>query len=146
MKTLALLGIASLVAAALAFLGNRWVLSRLGPGGVALAVPWWEEACKFGAAALVPAVPILYVHLLFGALELAYDWRCGEPETRFLGLLSLSVHGLVGSVALLTLDGGLSWPAAYLAAGVTHTLCNLAVLFLVLPALGADIPASSGKR
>lgn len=146
MKTLALTLITTLTAAAAAFTGNRWAYRRFGHRAAVTVVPAYEECLKFLAAALVPAVPILYVHALFGLVELAYDWWRSEPEARFIGLFSFAVHGLVGSFALLALDGGLGWLGAFAIAVAVHGALNVIVLYVVLPALGAGVPATSGKR
>lgn len=146
MKTFALLLMATLAAAAAAFAGNRWTYRRFGTGAAITAVPLWEESLKFLVALLLPTVTLLFVHGLFGLVELAYDWWRVEPEARFLGLLSFAVHGLVGSFALLALDGGLGWGGAYAIAVAAHAALNVTVLYVVLPALGAGAAATSGKR
>ncbi|MDF2626784.1 MAG: hypothetical protein K0R39_615 [Symbiobacteriaceae bacterium] len=139
--TLLLLFAVSLGAAAAAYLGNRALYRARGARAALTVVPWWEEALKLAAAAAVPGVPMLFVHVLFGALEFAYDLRRGENDALFLGLLTFAGHGLAGGVAMLAADGlgGLWW--AYLAAGLTHTLYMAGVLYLVLPTLGAGMNA-----
>lgn len=128
-------------AALAAYAGNRTLYRRLGPRTAIAAVPWWEEGVKLIAAALTPGVPMLFVHLGFGALELAYDLRKGENDALFLGVLTFAGHGLFGGVAMLAADslGGLWW--AYLAAGLTHTLYMAGVVHYVLPTLGAGMNA-----
>lgn len=137
---LLLLGV-SLGAALVAYLGN-WTLYRtLGRRAAVTLVPWWEEAAKLAAAAAVAGTPMLYVHLVFGALEFAYDlWR-GRNDAFFLGLLTFAGHGLFGSAAMLTYDTTGSWWGAYAAAGFLHMLYNAGILYYVLPTLGAGIQA-----
>ncbi|HWI62113.1 MAG TPA: hypothetical protein VNT75_09765 [Symbiobacteriaceae bacterium] len=131
----------SIGAALLAYLGNFGLYRSLGARAAATVVPWWEEAVKLGAALAVPLVPMLFVHVAFGALEFVYDlWR-GRNDALFLGVLTLAGHGLAGSVAMLVADHlGALW-AVYAAAGVTHMLYNTALVYLVLPTLGANIGA-----
>ncbi|HWI51268.1 MAG TPA: hypothetical protein VNT01_03925 [Symbiobacteriaceae bacterium] len=131
----------SLAAAIAAYLGNRLLFRTLGARAAVTLVPWWEEAAKLAAAAAVPSFPMLYVHVIFGALEFAYDiWR-GRNDAFFLGLLTFAGHGLFGSVAMLTADSmGARW-WAYAAAGLMHMLYNAAVIYVVLPTLGAGIHA-----
>lgn len=128
-------------AALLAYAGNHSLYRRLGPRTAMTAVPWWEEGVKLIAAALTPGVPMLFVHIGFGALELLYDLRTSKNDALFLGVLTFAGHGLAGGVAMLAADtlGGLWW--AYLAAGLTHTLYMAAVLHYVLPTLGAGMDA-----
>lgn len=146
MTYLAVLVPAVVGAACAAYLGNRLLFRLAGRQAAVVAVPWWEEACKFAAAYLVPGIPLLYVHVLFGAVELGYNWRISQSNGLFLGLMSLACHGLVGGVAMLVLGGtGNGW-WAYLIAGLTHTLYNLSVLYMVLPTLGADPAAGAQKR
>jgi hypothetical protein len=124
-------------AAGTAYAGNRLAFEGLGGVAAVSVVPWWEEACKLAAWLLVPRVPMLYVHLLFGAAEFGHDCLSGREDAWFFALLTLSGHGLFGSLAMLAQQwsGSLWW--AYAAAGAAHTLYNLAVLYLVLPTLGA---------
>jgi hypothetical protein len=128
-------------AALAAYAGNRALYRRLGPRAAISVVPWWEEGVKLIAAALTPGVPMLFVHMGFGALELAYDLRKGENDALFLGVLTFAGHGLFGGVAMLAADslGGLWW--AYLAAGLTHMVYMAGVVHYVLPTLGAGIHA-----
>ena len=146
MREIALLLLLTLVAAVTAYLGNRLLYRSLGRQATFLTVPWWEEACKALAIAVLPGWPVLTVHLLFGFLECGYDWWRTESDGFFLGVLTLSGHGLFGGLAALivTQFGSLWW--AYVMAGLAHMLYNLAVVQLVLPTLGASAYAGSEKR
>lgn len=146
MTDTAVIGLATLGAALLAYMGNWYLFRRFGQGAAVTAVPWWEEACKVAAIALAPGTPVLVVHLLFGLLECAYDVARARSDRIFLGVLSLSVHGLVGGVASLVAArfDGFWW--AYVIAGLLHTFYNLAVLHLVFPTLGADAYAGPEER
>ncbi|HYF93094.1 MAG TPA: hypothetical protein VD969_12725 [Symbiobacteriaceae bacterium] len=131
----------SLCAAAAAYLGNRTLYRTLGGRAAVTLVPWWEEAAKLAAVATLPDTPMLFLHLLFGALEFAYDiWR-GQNDAFFLGVLTFAGHGLFGSVAMLVADTFGSWWWAYIAAGLLHTGYNAAIVYLVLPTLGAGVHA-----
>jgi hypothetical protein len=141
MTKLLLLFLVSPGAAAAAYLGNRTLYRSLNARSALTLVPWWEEGTKLMATAAVPGVPMLFVHLLFGAIEFAYDLRRGENDAFFLGLLTFAGHGLSGSVAMLAADTLGGWWWAYLAAGLTHTLYMVGVVCAVLPALGAGMNA-----
>jgi hypothetical protein len=125
-------------AAIAAYAGNVLAFQVLGGARAAVTVvPWVEEACKLAAALMVPGTPMLLVHLLFGAVESGHDlWR-GREDAWFFAVLTFSGHGLFGSLAMLSLQwtGSVWW--AYGMAGMAHTAYNLAVLYLVLPTLGA---------
>jgi hypothetical protein len=145
MTTIALFALA-LGAALAAYAGNRMFYRGLGSLAAVTVVPWWEELCKLGAAALLPAVPMLFVHVVFGALECAYDiWR-GRDDAVFLGVISFAGHGLCGGVAMLAYDsmGSLGW--AYLSGGLTHALYAAALVYAVLPTLGPRLPADPPRR
>ncbi|MFZ5822743.1 MAG: hypothetical protein ACOY94_00125 [Bacillota bacterium] len=128
--------LAVLLAATAAFLGNRRLIFRKSRWALVAIVPFWEETCKAMAVWALPDRPVLAVHLLFGLLELAYSaWR-GE---RFLGLVGLTIHGLVGGGAAWLVGYGpqsYSLGAVTLGAALLHMLLNLAVLGLVFPTLG----------
>lgn len=130
------LAVAVLVAAAAAFFGNRLLFSLQDRRALVTLVPLWEEICKGLAIWALPDRPILAIHLLFGLLEFGYSaWR-GE---RFLGLVGLSIHGLVGGVAAWLLGKGTDPRALVFAvagAVLLHMLLNLAVLGMVFPTLG----------
>lgn len=146
MREIALLLLTTLGAAVIAYLGNQRLFRATGKQAAFLTVPWWEEACKAVAIGLLPGVPVLTVHLLFGLLEFIYDWWRTETDGFFLGLLTLSGHGLFGGLAaLIYLQLGSLW-WAYVMAGLAHMLYNLAVVHLVLPTLGAGAYAGPEKR
>lgn len=141
MTKLVVLFLFSLGAAAAAYLGNRTLYRTLGPRAAVTLVPWWEEAAKLAAAAALPGTPMLFVHVVFGALECAYDlWR-GRNDALFLGVLTFAGHGLFGSVAMLAADTLGTWWWAYAAAGLLHMSYNAAIVYLVLPTLGAGVHA-----
>lgn len=124
-----------------AYLGNRVFFRAWGARAAVAVVPWWEEALKLGVALAVPQVPMLFAHVVFGALEFAYDlWR-GRNDALFLGTLTFAGHGLAGGMAMLAAGslGGVLW--AYAAAVLTHMVYNAAVLRYVLPTLGAGVGA-----
>lgn len=131
--------VAVLAAAAAAFLGNRLLFHLQDRWAVVTLVPWWEEACKGLAIWALPGRPVLAAHLLFGLLEFGHAAARGE---RYLGLVGLTVHGLVGGLSAWLLAGGLAplgpftLTGAVLAAGILHTVINLAVLGVVFPTLG----------
>ena len=77
-------------AAGAAYLGNRLLFRLAGRQAAVAAVPWWEEACKFAATLLVPGVPMLFVHVLFGSVEFGYDWWRSANHGLFLGVMSLA--------------------------------------------------------
>ena len=133
-------------AAGAAYLGNRLLFRLAGRQAAVAAVPWWEEACKFAATLLVPGVPMLFVHVLFGSVEFGYDWWRSANHGLFLGVMSLAGHGLFGGLAMLVYNGtgNLWW--AYLMAGLSHLLYNMAVLHMVLPTLGAGAATRLDKR
>lgn len=146
MTYLPTLGWSALVAAAAAFLGNRWFFYLFGRAAAVFVVPWWEEACKALAALYLPGALPVALHVGFGMVEFIYTaWR-SENDGAFLGLLALSGHGLFGGLYVLTAGQTGSWWTGYLVAGVSHTLFNFAVVRLVLPSLGAGAYAGSGKR
>lgn len=128
--------LAALLAATAAFLGNRCFYALRNRWVLVTLVPLGEESCKGLAIWALPDRPVLAIHLLFGLLELAYSaWR-GE---RFLGLVGLTIHGLVGGAAAWVAGNGpepYSLIAVTLGAALLHMLLNLAVLGLVLPTLG----------
>lgn len=141
----AILLAASVVAACAAYVGNRLLLGALGRGAAVSLVPWWEEGCKMLAILLLPAMPILPLHLCFGIVEFIYDIARSRQNGLFLGALSFTGHGLFGAVAaLLAAQTGSFW-WAYLAAAISHTLFSLAVLYLVLPTLGSTVQAGTDK-
>lgn len=138
MTTLFFSVMAALGAGSAAYFGNRVLLGALGRIAVVLVVPWWEEACKSAGFALLPGASVLLIHLSFGSIELIYDVARSRMNGRFLGALSLVSHGLIGSLAALTLSytGSIMW--MYAVAGLSHCLLNVATLWFVLPSLGAD--------
>jgi hypothetical protein len=133
-------------AACAAYCGNRLLYSMIGRQAAVAAVPWWEEACKFAATYVAGGVPMLYVHVLFGALEFGYDlWR-SRSNGLFLGVMSFAGHGLFGGLAMLVYNGSGNMLWAYLMAGLAHTVYNLGVLSMVLPSLGASPTGDLEKR
>jgi hypothetical protein len=149
-------GLAAAGAALAAYAGNRLAFGRMGQVAALTVVPWWEEACKLAAVVVLRRAPalsvralsafILPVHMVFGLIECGYDlWRI-RNDGLFLGLLTLSGHGLFGGLtALVAMHSGSLWWAC-MAGGLAHCLYNLAVLTLVLPTLGAGAYAGTGKR
>jgi len=131
-------GLAAVGAALTALVGNRLLFALLGRRAAWLAVPWLEESVKFTAAGLLPGRPLLGISLWFGIAELLYDLLTTRTDGLYLGLLSLSTHGVAGGVATLLSGAGGEWRRAFLAAGLVHTVINLVVVRLVLPALGAE--------
>lgn len=130
MITFALTVMAAVTAA---FLGNRLLFRLQDRWAVVTLIPWWEEVCKGVAIWVLPGEPILVIHLLFGLLEFGYSaWR-GE---RFLGLVGLSVHGLVGGFSAWMLGGLVPLAEVLLLAGLLHMVINLAVLGVLFPSLG----------
>lgn len=107
-----------------------------------MLIPWWEEACKLTGALLLPAVPLMGFHLLFGLAELGYDLWCSRTEGFFLGLAMFAGHGLFGSLSALILAQGGRWWTVYVVAGLAHLAYNLLLVRLVLPTLrvGAHLP------
>lgn len=137
---------ALVIAASAAYVGNRLLLGALGRGAAVSLVPWWEEGCKMLAVVLLPAMPMLPLHLCFGLVESIYDIARSRQNGLFLGALSFTGHGLFGAVAALlaTQTGSLWW--AYLAAAISHTLYSFAVLYFVLPTLGSSVHVGTNKR
>lgn len=147
MKEIAVLLLTATVGAALvSYLGNRKLFAFFGASAAVTVVPWWEEGCKAVAIVLLPGSTILYVHLVFGALELLYDVVRSRGAALYVGLLSLAVHGLTGGVSAFLWNGGSGLWWAYLASGATHTTVNLLLVSLVLPALrGATVVDSQNQ-
>lgn len=81
-------------AAALAYLINRFALSRLGGQAVWLAIPALEESLKTGMALLAGA-SLPGTHLAFGVVEAVYEVSGRRPSPAAAGL-ALMTHGLLG--------------------------------------------------
>lgn len=116
-------GLAALVCFAL----NRALFLRLGYKTVTTYSPVLEEACKtFPAYALGAA--ILPVHVVFGAIEGAYDFYTNRKDGAAAALFSLLGHALFGAatVAALALSGSVALGAA--AGCALHIAWNLAMV------------------
>jgi hypothetical protein len=115
--------LAVLLASAAAYLGNRALNSRQGEGALLSSIPWWEEACKTGAAVL-SGMPIPAVHTAFGVLELAYDLLRPSATGLLIGGLSLFGHLGFGLVTWFTAESVGSLLAGYAAASLLHMAWN----------------------
>ncbi|HYG57129.1 MAG TPA: hypothetical protein VD902_03575 [Symbiobacteriaceae bacterium] len=133
-------------AGVLAYVGNTLAFRRMGCRSTLTVVPWWEEGCKFAAITLLPGHPLFTVHMVFGLAEFTHDlWR-DQCDGLFLPLLTLIGHGLFGSLAVLAANtlGHYGW--AYPVTAVAHSLFSAAVVFAVLPTLGAGPFLRAGRR
>jgi len=123
--------IASALAAAVSWLGNRAALHFIGIKGIIVAGPLVEEAAKSGAAVLTGSSLVL-THGAFGLIEGIYDAWGGGAKAVPAALVSLFGHLFYGYVAYLTWrKQGVFW-AAVLAGYVVHMLWNLTVLRFVV--------------
>lgn len=108
------------ISTGLAYLGNRGIQSLGGDRSLFIAVPWWEEACKTGAA-IYFGVPVVAVHAAFGFTEMLYDWLRPSSTGLLLGSLSMTGH--------LTF-GILTWAAAAWTGSVWVGYCVAALLHM----------------
>lgn len=125
----------AVLAAGGAYLGNRALYHTLGRRAAVVAVPWWEEACKLAVSVMMPGLPLAPVHLVFGAVESAYNLLNSPSAGLLLGCVSLVAHGLTGAAAALAAGWGFGLWGIYLVAGLVHVAVNMAVVSMVLPAL-----------
>ena len=117
---------AALAAALIAYRLNDLAVGQWGDGAIRLIVPAIEELCKTGGAWLLGA-PIIPVHILFGAMEGAFDGlRAGRWAAGALGLLG---HASFGAVTGWVAQRG-GFPLAILAAWTGHALWNNLTLWI----------------
>jgi hypothetical protein len=118
---------ASIAAAIVAFLLNKYTVRAVGRSAVVTASPVIEEASKTILAVALGA-PVVAAHLGFGMIEGLYDLSKGRPVSGLalgLSVLSHLVFGLVTYAA-----GGLaaSWLVGFAVAALIHTVWNKALL------------------
>lgn len=123
-----------------AFIGNRFFQAAHGDRVLYTVVPWWEEACKTGAALLLGA-PIPTVHIAFGLVEMLYDWLRPSHTGLVVGCLALTGHVATGLLTWSVASRAPIW-LAYVAAALLHMYWNRVVARVVanreLP--GVDAP------
>lgn len=116
-------GLAALVCFAL----NRALFLRVGYRTVTTYSPVLEEACKTFPAYVLGAA-IWPVHVVFGAIEGAYDFYTNQKSGAAAALLSVLGHTLFGAATVAVLALADSIAAAMVAGSVLHVAWNLAMV------------------
>jgi len=148
--------LAALVAAGVAYLGNRLSRSLADRVAVVFVAPGLEETLKTGAA-LTLGAPVVVTHVVFGGIEAAYDLlagalapgvaaRAGRGPARprpvaavafgrraGAALAGLVGHALFGVLTVAVARAAGWWPAGVGAAYVAHVGWNALVMGKVAP-------------
>jgi len=122
--------LAGLTAAAVAWLINRYLVSRGGDKAVIWLVPPLEEVLKTGSALLLGAtVPL--AHGVFGLLEAIHDYLASPRWGLWAGLSSIATHYFLGLCTVLFYSLFSSWLWAIIAASLLHIFWNLIMVGVI---------------
>lgn len=109
--------------AALSFIVNKALLTRIGVKTVITYSPVIEESAK----TLLPfylGADIFLTHVVFGMIEAGYDWLTGGRERSKAALLSVAGHSLFGGATVATLQETGQIGLALVGAIVLHLAWN----------------------
>lgn len=115
------------MAAAICFVVNRALFKRIGYRTIIGCSPVVEEVFKSVPAYLM-GISILSVHVVFGVIEGAYEWKNCRSYRCLPAVLSVIGHSLFGLTAttILFLQGNIFLAVA--GAAVLHLLWNISVV------------------
>lgn len=117
---------AGLLAAAAAFILNRYLVGVMGEGAIAKLIPAVEEILKTGSA-LLWGTSIPFTHGVFGAVEAIHEIQA-SPRGLWSGIMAFINHLFYGIVTLAVMEvaGGWFWGLA--GAIALHTLWNWIIM------------------
>lgn len=123
--------IAGLLAAGLAWAGNKPIVKHWGDQGVVWIVPVLEEVIKTGAA-LFTGSSVTFVHCVFGLVEAIHDYTASRRFGLWSALSSLTSHAFFGQVTLAGFYLTSSWIFGIAAAIILHIFLNYVVVVLLV--------------
>lgn len=123
--------IAGLLAAGLAWAGNKPIVKHWGDRGVIWIVPVLEEVIKTGAA-LFTGSSVTFVHCVFGLVEALHDYSASRHLRLWSALASLASHSFFGQVTLAGFYLTGSWLFGTAAAIFLHITLNYVVVGLLV--------------
>ncbi|SEO92831.1 hypothetical protein [Propionispora vibrioides] len=110
--------------AALSFIVNKALLTRIGVKTVITYSPVIEESAKTLLSFYLGA-DIFLTHVVFGVIEAGYDWLTGGRGRSKAALLSVAGHSLFGGATVVTLRETGQIGLALTGAIVLHLAWNL---------------------
>lgn len=119
---------AAVLAAAISWLANSYILPKLGNRGIEFVTPVAEELAKTGSALFLGAA-ILWTHTIFGLIEALVElYRRGAGGIA-AAWLALAAHSLFGLITALVYSG-YGFLTALLLASTAHIAWNWSVVYL----------------
>lgn len=114
---------AGLLAAAGAWILNRFVVKYYGDAAIIWIIPWLEEILKTGIA-LVFGANLVLTHGVFGLIEASHDYLVSPRWGLWAGLAGIVSHWFYGWFTETLFKQTSSWLISIFFAGVLHVLWN----------------------
>ncbi len=121
--------LAGLNSAGIAWVCNRYLVSKKGDIAVIWIVPILEETIKTGIAVLLKA-PVTLTHNVFGLIEAVHDYTAGAQFGFWSAISSIIGHWIFGQVTLFIYNKFYSWIFAIIFTGVLHIFWNYAMVMI----------------
>jgi len=118
---------AGLLAAAVAYVANRFFYRLMGNTVLLGPVPIVEEVCKTMSAALLGAA-VFYTHLVFGLIEALLDWR-GQKKGVLPACYGLIAHGAFGLITVAATQKTGMLIQGIFTAVIFHILWNMVMTY-----------------